>query len=115
MVVMAACKAELGDLNQVERTVGLHRSFLAKGAKNVLVSLWVVSAETTSRLLEALVAVEVILPRKVCHGLEEFAGSTLPPNFPCRGPLPDAALIRMMGSVVSTHLRRGSEHQIASN
>jgi CHAT domain-containing protein len=69
MVVLAACETGLGDLKQAEGTVGLQRAFLAKGARNVLVSLWVVREEATSQLLEALVVVKTLLLRKERHGL----------------------------------------------
>ena len=69
MVVLAACEMGMGDLKQAEGTVGLQRAFLAKGARSMLVSMWVVSEEATSQLLEALVAVEALLLRKERHSL----------------------------------------------
>jgi CHAT domain-containing protein len=69
MVVLVACETGLGGLKQAEGTVGLQRAFLAKGARNVLVSLWVVNEEEASQLLEALVAVEALLLRQERHRL----------------------------------------------
>jgi CHAT domain-containing protein len=53
LVVLSACQTGLGDLKEAEGTIGFQRSFLAKGARSVLVSLWNISDEATVRLMKA--------------------------------------------------------------
>lgn len=53
LVVLSACQTGLGQHTASEGTLGLQRAFLAAGARNVLVSLWSVSDEATSLLLQA--------------------------------------------------------------
>jgi CHAT domain-containing protein len=52
LVVLAACATGLGDFNEMEGTVGFQRAFLAKGARTVLVSQWMVREDLAIRLLD---------------------------------------------------------------
>jgi CHAT domain-containing protein len=53
LVTLAACRTGLGSPNRAEGTIGLQRGLLAKGARSVLVSLWVVDAGPTGLLMES--------------------------------------------------------------
>jgi CHAT domain-containing protein len=53
LVVLSACETGRGRLERGEGVVGLTRSFLAAGALEVVASLWAVSDESTSRLMDA--------------------------------------------------------------
>jgi CHAT domain-containing protein len=50
-VTLAACESGLGRLERGEGMVGIARSFLAAGAKSVLVSLWSVGDFSTAQLM----------------------------------------------------------------
>jgi CHAT domain-containing protein len=56
LVVLSACETGLGDLKRAEGTVGLQRGLLARGARNVLVSLWRVDDRSTALLMERFYA-----------------------------------------------------------
>jgi tetratricopeptide (TPR) repeat protein len=56
LVVLSACQTGLGNLTEAEGTVGLARAFLARGARSVVVSLWSVSDEAASLLMDRLYA-----------------------------------------------------------
>jgi tetratricopeptide (TPR) repeat protein len=56
LVILSACQTGLGDLKRAEGTIGLQRAFLGKGARSVLVSLWNVSDEATSLLMQRFYA-----------------------------------------------------------
>lgn len=51
LVTLSACETGLGKLVKGEGMIGLTRSFLYAGAKNVMVSLWKVSDNSTSNLM----------------------------------------------------------------
>ena len=53
LVVLSACETGLGDLKQAEGVVGLPRSFMAKGARSVVSTLWQVSDEATVSFMTA--------------------------------------------------------------
>ncbi|ANM31084.1 hypothetical protein ABI59_18135 [Acidobacteria bacterium Mor1] len=53
LVSLAACDTAMGQLSRGEGLVGLGRSFLLAGARNVLVSLWRIDDEATSRVMDA--------------------------------------------------------------
>jgi CHAT domain-containing protein/tetratricopeptide (TPR) repeat protein len=52
LVVLSACQTGRGKLFSGEGIVGLSRAFLRAGARSVVVSLWNVSDNTTSRLMK---------------------------------------------------------------
>lgn len=51
LVCLSACETGLGKVSKGEGIVGLSRALLYAGAKNMVVSLWSVSDESTSRLM----------------------------------------------------------------
>ncbi|GAB4488807.1 MAG: CHAT domain-containing protein [Raineya sp.] len=51
LVTLSACEVGLGKLSKGEGLIGLGRAFLYAGAKNLLLSLWRVSDESTARLM----------------------------------------------------------------
>jgi CHAT domain-containing protein/predicted negative regulator of RcsB-dependent stress response len=52
LVVMSACESARGKVSRGEGVVGLSRAFLAAGAGSVVASLWAVSDESTSQLMQ---------------------------------------------------------------
>ena len=52
LVSLAACDTAMGQLSRGEGLVGLGRSFLLAGARNVLVSLWRIDDAATSRVMD---------------------------------------------------------------
>lgn len=51
LVTLSACEVGLGKLTKGEGLIGLSRAFLYAGAKNLVVSLWKVSDESTAKLM----------------------------------------------------------------
>lgn len=51
LVVMSACETGLGKISQGEGVIGLGRSLIYAGAKNIVCSLWQVSDASTSALM----------------------------------------------------------------
>ena len=51
LVVMSACETGLGKISQGEGVIGLGRSLIYAGAKNIVCSLWQVSDASTSTLM----------------------------------------------------------------
>jgi len=56
MVVVSACESALGRVSRGEGVVGLSRAFIASGAGSVVASLWAVSDESTSELMQVFYA-----------------------------------------------------------
>lgn len=52
LVTLAACATALGESREMEGTVGFQRALLARGARSVLVSLWVVREDAAAILLD---------------------------------------------------------------
>jgi CHAT domain-containing protein len=52
LIVLSACQTALGSLDTVEGTIGLPWAFLSKGARTVLVSLWNVDDDVTTKLMD---------------------------------------------------------------
>lgn len=51
LVTLSACEVGLGKVSKGEGLIGLGRAFLYAGAKNLVLSLWRVSDESTARLM----------------------------------------------------------------
>jgi CHAT domain-containing protein len=51
MIVLSACETGLGKIRKGEGIIGLSRALLYAGTKNIVVSLWKVSDESTSELM----------------------------------------------------------------
>jgi CHAT domain-containing protein len=51
LVILSACETGFGKIEKSEGIIGLGRSLLYSGADNIMVSLWKVSDESTSRLM----------------------------------------------------------------
>jgi CHAT domain-containing protein len=51
LVTLSACQTGLGKITKGEGIIGLSRALLYAGAKNIVVSLWTVSDESTSKLM----------------------------------------------------------------
>lgn len=51
LLVLSACESGFGQINKSEGIIGLARSFMISGAKNILVSLWKISDKSTSELM----------------------------------------------------------------
>lgn len=56
IVVVSACESALGRVSRGEGVVGLSRAFIASGAGSVVASLWAVSDESTSKLMQEFYA-----------------------------------------------------------
>jgi CHAT domain-containing protein len=52
LVVLSACETGLGKISKSEGIIGLTRSFIYAGAKNIVVSLWMVEDESTAMLMQ---------------------------------------------------------------
>jgi tetratricopeptide (TPR) repeat protein len=52
LVVLSACETGVGSVSGMEGILGLHRAFLAKGARTVVSSLWSISDASTSFLMK---------------------------------------------------------------
>ncbi len=51
MVTLSACETGLGKISKGEGIIGLSRALIYAGAKNIVVSLWKVSDNSTAELM----------------------------------------------------------------
>jgi len=56
LVVLSACDTGLGDVLEGEGILGLRRSFVQSGAKNLMMTLWSISDKATVRFIEEFYA-----------------------------------------------------------